>query len=101
MTNNIFDIVRNEWKGDDGFFFQMRIGGFAKERLTELLSFLRNFSTEGEDCVNKKLIDLLWEIPAYVEAHKEEVHELNPDDFIEIENLTYDLYIEVKRILTE
>ena len=89
-----------EWAIENGFFYEVRSRKFDLEKGKRVQELLQNIEPLQSKKINKRLVQLLWYIPLFLEYQKDTLKPVLEDkNYIEYVRLVNGMQSEVERIL--
>ena len=64
-----------QWENADGFFFKFRFGTFDKDECKKTLDIIEEIEFGRHNMIDRKIVDLIWFVPLFLEWNKERVIE--------------------------
>ncbi|MEO7719511.1 MAG: hypothetical protein ABIY70_25185 [Capsulimonas sp.] len=66
-TDKLIQALEYEWEDEGGFLWRLRDRSFDAEGAKRLESLLQSISFENIDCIDKRLMQLLWFVPTFLQ----------------------------------
>ena len=92
------EMLESEWSPDDGFFWRIRQGQFSMNSFHLALQKIADISVPEDAALPRRLVSLLWYIPAFMQWQMERVQE-NGGDVAEYQGALGLMTTEIERLL--
>jgi hypothetical protein len=78
-TDKLIQALEYEWEDEDGFLWKLRDRSFDAEGAKRFESLLQTISFEDIECIDKRLMQLLWFIPTFLQWRVEDFRRISKD----------------------
>jgi hypothetical protein len=99
--NPYINILDSHWDVG-GFLYRLRYRNFDETKGYELLTVLKEIDFSGKKMISKRMVELLWMIPIFLEWRIQDYRDaklLDDDGFIRLQKIVGYISTEIERIL--
>ena len=73
------EALEPEWDRPRGFFARIRVGDFDPAEGARIVSIIDSIAIAPEECIERRLVSLLWYLPSFTEWQRERVADAGGD----------------------